>query len=123
MLHHALDLKLLAASGIALIALVTDSAARNAISPWEDIGLKGLLIGSLVFVVRLLLKQQTDHKSEMRETWKAHKEETEHREVKVVSCLTAQTEKLTKLCELTEEQTEHYRTFVKAAIDAKMKQE
>lgn len=123
MLHHALDLKLLAAAGIALVALVTDSAAKDAMTPWEDIGLKGLLIGTLIFVVRLLLKQQAEHKSEMRETWKMHKAETEQREAKVVSCLTAQTDKLTKLCDLTEEQTEHYRSFVKAAIDAKMKQE
>lgn len=118
MLHHALDLKLAAASAVALFAAVTDATANP--EGWEDISLKALLIGALVFVVRLLLKQQTDHKAEIRETWQAHKAEAEQREQKVVACMTTQNETLCKLCELTEEQTEHYRTFVKAAVDAKL---
>jgi hypoxanthine-guanine phosphoribosyltransferase len=120
MLHHALDIKLAVASAVALVAAVTDATTQP--QGWEDISLKALLIGALVFVVRLLLKQQTDHKSEIRETWQMHKEEAEKREVKVVSCLEAQTQTLRKLCELTEEQTEHYRSFVKAAVDAKLHQ-
>lgn len=119
MIHHALDLKLAIASAIALGAAVTDATANP--QGWEDISLKALLIGALVFVVRLLLKQQSDHKTEIKETWAAYKEEAVKREEKVVACMTAQSEKLGKLCELTEEQTEHYRTFVKAAVDAKLK--
>jgi hypothetical protein len=120
MLHHALDIKLALASAVALAAAVTDATTQP--QGWEDISLKALLIGALVFVVRLLLKQQTDHKSEIRETWKQHKEEAQTREEKVIACISAQTETLDKLRELTEEQTEHYRTFVKAAVDAKLNQ-
>ena len=120
MLHHALDIKLAAASAVALGAAVTDTVASP--TGWEDISLKALLIGALVFVVRLLLKQQQDHKAEIRETWQTHKAEAEQRETKVVACMTTQTETLGKLCELTEEQTDHYRAFVKAAVDAKLKQ-
>lgn len=119
MIHHALDLKLAVAGVLAVGAIVTEGVTE--VRGWEDVSLKALLIAALVFVVRLLLKQQTEHKSEIRETWRLHKEEAEQREAKVVACMTAQSCKLEKLCELTEEQTEHYRSFVKAAVDAKLK--
>jgi hypothetical protein len=118
MLQHALDLKLAVASFVAVAAAVTDATAQP--QGWEDVTLKGILIAALIFVGRLYLNQAKEHKDEIKQTWAAHKTEAEKREEKVVACMTKQNETLGKLCELTEEQTEHYRSFVKAAVDAKI---
>lgn len=118
MLHHAFDLKLAVGTGIAILAAATDATVP--LNQWEDIGLKSILIGSLVFIGRLYLAQAREHKAEIKETWATHKSEAERREEKVVACMTAQSATLGKLCELTEEQTAHYRSFVKAAVDAKL---
>jgi hypothetical protein len=114
MLQHALDLKLAVASFVAVAAAVTDATAQP--QGWEDVTLKGILIAALIFVGRLYLNQAKEHKDEIKQTWAAHKTEAEKREEKVVACMTKQNETLGKLCE----QTEHYRSFVKAAVDAKI---
>lgn len=125
MLHHALDIKMLAASLIAITAAITDAVAAP--KGWEDVTLKGILIAALVFVGRLYLGQAKEHKEEIRlhkeeikATWAEHKNEVEKREIKMFDCMHTQNVTLAKLCDLTQEQTDHYRTFVKAAVDAKL---
>lgn len=118
MLHHALDFKLAAATLVALAAAVTDAAAP--VQGWEDVTLKGILIAALIFIGRLYLNQAKEHKDEIKQTWAEHKAEAEKREEKFLGCMTTQNSTLQKLCELTEEQTDHYRNFVKAAVDAKI---
>lgn len=125
MLQHAFDLKLALASGIGLLAAVTDAAVDP--HGWEDLSLKVILMGAVIYIGRLYLAQQAemrearaDHKAELKETWAAHNAEIKIREELLHAALTKNTDKLTEVAALTKEQTDWLRMFSRRVTEERI---
>lgn len=106
-----------ALAGCTAVAVL--AAADSVVTPatLEDYGLKGLLIISLIFVVRLLLRQQADHKVELREQQAQHREEASRREERMLQAIHAQVEGLEQLTLLTKEQTDYFKSVTRNILD------
>ena len=88
---------------------------------YEDVGLKGLLIVAVAYLVRTSAKQQEEHKAEMKEQAETHLEASGKREDKMTTALTAQTDALNKVAALTQEQTEYFKTVTRGIVDDRLK--
>lgn len=119
MIHHALDLKVAIAGGVALIAAVGDVNVDP--RGWEDVSLKVLLILALIFIGRLYLAQMREHKAEMKEAWAMHKKESNEREERHNRHLAANTECLTALVVGSREQTDFFRTVTRGLVEERIK--
>lgn len=117
---HATEIKLTLAAVLGFSAWLADATGPD-ITGWEEIGLKGILLFAVYYIGRLFLSAQKEHKHEMKETWDLHKTESLKREERMAEAMTKQTVSLEKLCEISQEQVEHFRAFVKSAVDEKMK--
>jgi len=118
---HATEIKLTLAAVLGLSAWLADASGELNVKGWEEIGLKGMLLFAVYYIGRLFLSAQREHKAEMKEIWDLHKAESLKREERMAEAMTKQTVSLEKLCEISQEQVEHFRAFVKNAIDEKMK--
>jgi hypothetical protein len=118
---HATEIKLTAAAVLGFSAWLADASGDQEIKGWEEIGLKGILLFAVYYIGRLFLSAQREHKAEMKETWDLHKTESLKREERMAEAMTKQTVSLEKLCEISQEQVEHFRAFVKSAVDEKMR--
>jgi hypothetical protein len=118
---HATEIKLTLAASLGLSAWLADASGELNVKGWEEIGLKGILLFAVYYIGRLFLAAQKEHKAEMAETWKAHKEETGKREEKMCAALEKHSVSLERIADLNEEQLLHFRGFVKASVDAQMK--
>ncbi len=100
-------------------AVAVLAAADSMVTPatLEDYGLKGLLILALVFVVRLLLKQQAEHKQELQEQQTQHRAEASRREERMLQAMHAQAEGLDQLTTLTKEQTDYFKSVTRNIVD------
>ena len=99
--------KAMLASGVAAFAMVADIAG-NAKS-WEDVSLKVLLLIAVVFLVRLLLKQQADHKAE-----------STAREQRMLEALNRTPEGMEALTALIQEQTDYFKSVVKSVVSERL---
>lgn len=97
------------------LAMVVFGVADTQVTPasLEDYTLKGLLLLALVFVVRLLLKQQEDHKKEMDSLRSKHEE-------MLKGVIEKNTESNERVCEQAEEQTRYFREVTKGIVDEKI---
>ena len=96
---------------VATFAIADLGAAPQSI---EDYSLKALLLVALVFVVRLLLIQQKEHKEELR-TLRDRHETAMHDVVK------ANTESNQRVADLAEEQANYFKTVTRNIVDEKLK--
>lgn len=118
---HATEIKLTLAAALGFSAWLADASGELNVKGWEEIGLKGILLFAVYYIGRLFLSTQKEHKAEMKETWDLHKTESLKREERMAEAMSKQTVSLEKLCEISQEQVEHFRAFVKSAVDEKMK--
>lgn len=118
---HLTELKITLAAVLGFGAWLADTSADLNVKGWEEIGLKGILLFAVYYIGRLFLNAQKEHKAEMTETWKTHKEETAKREDKMCEALAKHSVSLERIADLNEEQLLHFRSFVKGAVDDKMK--
>lgn len=109
----------LATGGLALVLI---SAADMAVAPqtFEDYGLKGLLIVTVIFLVRQLLKTQAEHKAEMKEERATHLAANAQREEKMIAAMTKQAEELGRVADQTEEQTTYFKTVTKDIVNERL---
>ena len=110
-------------TGIAAIlggsALLADLATEA--KGWEEVSLKVILILALVYICKLYLEQQKEHKAELRETWDLHKRESLERERLSKESQEANTRALNELTTLTKEQTDYFKTVTRSIIDERIK--
>lgn len=118
---HATEIKLTVAAALGLSAWLADASAELNVKSWEELGLKTILLFAVYYIGRLFLNAQKEHKAEMVETWKTHKEETAKREEKMCAALEKHSVSLELIADLNKEQLLHFRAFVKGAVDDKMK--
>lgn len=118
----AFEIKLAIASALGLGTFLADISGDY--KGWEDLSLKVLLLIALVYIGRLYLQQQKDHKSEVADyrreivdTWAAHKRDVEEREDKMNAALLAAREDMAILIGLTKEQTDHYKSVTRKLIE------
>lgn len=99
--------KAMMASGVAAFAMLADIAsdAKN----WEDVSLKVLLLIAVVFLVRLLLKQQAEHKTE-----------SAAREQRMLETLNRTAEGMEALTALIQEQTDYFKSVVKNVVSERL---
>ena len=102
--------------GMASIAILAVADAATT-SPWEDWSLKGLLLGAVIFVVRLLLLEQAkrekaeqDHKSEIKELMSTHAKTLE-------TALESNTDSNDRVTAAMDESLKFYRDMTKAAVE------
>lgn len=110
----------LASGGLAVILL----AAADAVTPpqsIEDYSIKALMGVVIIFVVRLLLTQQKEHKQELKEERLQHRAESAVREDKMVNAMTKQAEAMERMAEQTEEQTTYFKTVTRGIVDEHLK--
>jgi hypothetical protein len=88
---------------------------------WDEMTLKVVLGVALIYISRLFLQSQKDHKQEMQVMQNNHKLESRQREDSMRESVDRQASCLERLVDLTQEQVDHFRTFVKTAVDDKMK--
>jgi hypothetical protein len=113
------DLKIAMASSIGFFALVAEAATE--LHGWEDVGLKGLLIGAVVYLIRAQAQDRKDHRVELAAAWAEHKKESEGREARATAAITANTNALSELTKLAEEQIDYFKGITKAVVDEKFK--
>lgn len=111
--------KVFAASGAAVFATLADMVTP-ADAAWEDKTWKALLLAALVFVVKLLLQQQKEHKVDIKEQQALHKAEAMAREDRMIAAIEAASESSRKLVVLTEEQTNYFKTVTKTVVDERL---
>jgi hypothetical protein len=99
--------KAMMASGVAAFAMVGDIAAEA--KGWEDVSLKVLLLIAVVFLVRLLLKQQAEYKAE-----------TVAREQRMLEALNRTVEGMEALTGLIQEQTDYFKSVVKHVVSERL---
>ena len=80
----------------------------------EDYSLKALLLVAIIFVVRLLLKQQEEHKNEMRDLRDRHEKTLST----VVEKNTASND---RVCQLAEEQAAYFKTVTRDIVTEKLR--
>ncbi len=119
--HFLTEIKLTLLALIGLGAWVADASQSLNLQGWDEVGLKGILLAAVFFIGKLFLQSQRDHKAEMTETWKLHKEESTAREERMCTALDKHAVSLERIAELNEEQLQHFRGFVKNAIEDKMR--
>lgn len=111
-------------------AVVALGVADANVSPGslEDYTLKGMLMIALVFTIRLLLKEQADHKAELAARDKAHKEELaardlaahaerDKREAAMLSAMSAYTTEMKNLTTPMAEQAAYLKGVVSKLIE------
>ena len=99
--------KAMMASAVAAGAMVGDIAAEA--KGWEDVSLKVLLLIAVVFLVRLLLKQQAEYKTE-----------TVAREQRMLEALNRTAEGMEALTGLIQEQTDYFKSVVKHVVNERL---
>lgn len=99
--------KAMIASGVAAFAMVADIASEA--KGWEDVSLKVLLLVSVVFLVRLLLRQQAEHKAE-----------SAAREQRMLEALNRTAEGMEALTVLIQEQTDYFKSVVKSVVSERL---
>lgn len=118
---YILEIKLTIVGLIGLGAFIADTSDALGARSLEDMSLKVICLLAVIFIGRLFLQSQKEHKAEMTETWRIHKEEADKREDKMVAALEKHSVSLERIADLNEEQLLHFRSFVKGAVDDKMK--
>ena len=99
--------KAMVASGVASFAMLADIASEA--KGWEDVSLKVLLLVAVVFLVRLLLRQQTEHKLE-----------SAAREQRMLDALNRTADGMEALTTLTQEQTDYFKSVVKSVVSERL---
>jgi hypothetical protein len=117
--HLTFEIKLIAASVIGGAALLADLA--NEYRGWEDVGLKGILIAAVVFIGRLYLKQQEEHRQERKADWEAHKKDREAAELAYRQAMETNSELLKEIKAATEEQTTYFKTVTRNLVEQHLK--
>ena len=109
------EIKLAIAGLTGGVALIADIASET--KGLEDLGLKAILIAALIYIGRLYLTQQREHKQEMRDLISVHQSDSDEREHKVTTVMQAMISGLGELTALTREQTEYFRAFTKRIVE------
>lgn len=99
--------KAMLASGVAAFAMLADIASDA--KSWEDVSLKVLLLIAVVFLVRLLLKQQAEHKAE-----------SVAREQRMLEALNRTAEGMEALTALIQEQTDYFKSVVRSVVNERL---
>jgi hypothetical protein len=99
--------KAMIASCVAASAMLADIASET--KGWEDVSLKVLLLVAVVFLVRLLLKQQEEHKTE-----------SAAREQRMLDALNRTADGMEALTTLTQEQTDYFKSVVKSVVSERL---
>lgn len=86
----------------------------------EDWGLKGLLMLTVGFLVRLLLKQQDEHKTERAKDAETHLADAKAREDKMVTAMTKQSETLDEVAKNSKEQLDYFKTVTRTIVDERL---
>lgn len=87
----------------------------------EDLGVKAIFGGALIWCVRLLLAQQAEHKKEVRDIWQAHKAEYSVTLANATLTTEANTKALNDLTAITKEQTDYFKTVTRSIVDEKIR--
>lgn len=101
-------------SGVLAVAIFSVADLAVPSQSVEDYSLKALLIVALVFVVRLLLVQQKEHKQELKELRDRH-------ETAMQNVVKANTESNQRVADLAEEQATYFKTVTRSIMDEKLK--
>ena len=111
--------KLFASCSVAVITLLADAGAAP--GSYEDLGLKTILVAAVVFTVRLLLKQQEEHKAERAKDAENHLADAKAREDKMLAAMQKQSDTMERVAVLTEEQNEHFKDVVRSVLEDRLK--
>lgn len=115
------EIKLTIAASLGFIAWLADINPALDLKGWDEVGLKAVLLFAVFYIGKLFLQAQRDHKTEMAETWNSHKKESGDREDRMCIALEKHADSLERIADLNEEQLQHFRSFVRGAIEDKMK--
>lgn len=118
---YLIEIKLTVAGAFGVLAWLADIYPSLDLKGWDEVGLKAVLLFAVFYIGKLFLQAQRDHKSEMAETWKSHKRESGEREDRMCAALEKHADSLERIADLNEEQLQHFRSFVRGAIEDKMK--
>ncbi len=113
------EIKMSIASIVAGGAFLADIATE--MKGVEELGLKAILCAALIWIVRLHLTQQKEHKQELRDIWALHKKEAEDRELRANETREANTRALNELTSLTKEQTDYFKTVTRNIVEDRIK--
>jgi hypothetical protein len=100
--------KAMVASSVAAFTMLADFATEA--KGWEDVSLKVLLLGAVVFLVRHVLKQQAEHKAD-----------SAAREQRMLEAINRAAEGMEKLTDLTKEQTDYYKAVTRNIVAERLK--
>lgn len=117
--NDILEFKIVMVALISSFALIAESVTE--LKGWEDISLKVLLIGAVIYLVRSQSQDREEHKAELAAAWDAHKKESGEREAKTTDVMVANTKALSELTKITEEQTAYFRTVTRTIVDERLK--
>lgn len=127
--NHVTEIKLTITAMIGFAAWLADTSPD--IKGWEEASLKVLLILAVIFIGKLFLEAQRNHKAEIEKVWEnhkaeiaatkeAHKQAAELREARLVSCLSENTKCLSELTALTKDQTDYFKAVTRNVVNEKL---
>ena len=126
---HLTEIKLTLAALVGFGAWLADT--NPSVTGWEEASLKVLLILAVICIGKLFLEAQKTHRAEMEKVWESHKAEiaatkeahkqaSEIRESRLVTCLDDNTECLRELTSLTKEQTDYFKAVTRTVVSEKL---
>src|SRR4051812_28243694 len=104
-LHFKLTLAM-AFSGLVILA---DAATE--LKGWEDVGLKGLLLFAVGYLIRKLEAGQTKHEQDLKD-----------RDAKTLDVILHHTDALRELTVLTKEQTDYFKAVTRDVVNERLKE-
>lgn len=114
----AAHLKIVAACAVILATFIADGFTKPA--SYEDVGLKTILIIAIVYLARLLTKQQEEHKTERAKDAEKHLADAAVREEKMLAAVNRQSDAMERVAQLTEEQTSYFKTVTRTIVDERL---
>lgn len=117
--EHLLEIKIALAASLGFFALIAEAATE--LKGWEDLSLKALLIGAVIYLIRTQAQDRKEHKAELHEAWTQQKKESDEREAKSTEVMIANTKALAELTKITEEQTTYFKTVTRTIVDERLK--
>lgn len=115
LLSYSSELKIISAAFVAVSSLFAQISTD--LRGIEDLGVKAIFGGALIWCVRLLLAQQAEHKKEVRDIWIEHKRESDERESRSAERTDANTKALNELTLITKEQTDYFKTVTRTIVE------
>ena len=121
LLHETLPQWKVYLASLAAFVSVLANAVPEGLPPWAEKSWPLLLVGAIVWMAKLLVQMNSEHRKEIAATWAEHKRDVEEREERLVTAMEASAKAQRELATLTEAQTNYFKTVTRNIVDQRLR--